>query len=104
MEENLAFHIVNDLLNGNMIGDDVSPSQAEAIVQARLNLDRRFRSSVIIHLARSKDYLYPGGACCGQAGNVQCSEIVDEVTCKKCLTGYGNSISPTGISHDNLAG
>lgn len=96
---NLAFSITNDLLFAEMIVDDVSPTRVQELVQARLNQHPRFRDAPIIHLARGNGFTYPGEPCCSQVGKTTCTDKIEEVTCLKCLAGYGNSISPTGIQN-----
>lgn len=98
MKESLAFQITNDLLFACFIMEDVIlPSKVQELIQARLNLDPRFRSGSIIHLARPEDFMYPDEPCCGQIGNTACTDTIAGVTCIKCLAGYGNSIRATGI-------
>jgi len=96
-QTSLAFQITNDLLNAGVIVEDVKPTEVQELVQARLRLDRRFRDDSAIHLARPANFQYPGYPCCGQSGDTNCSENIADVTCLKCLAGYGNSIQFTGI-------
>jgi hypothetical protein len=83
---NLAFRIINDLLNIGAITDGIRPSIVQSIVQRRLNLDPRFRDETI-HLISPA-----GDARCGQSGSVVCSGEYEVVTCAKCRRGYGDSI------------
>ncbi len=94
---NLAFHITNDLLFAEVIVDGVSVIEVQNMVQARLARDSRFRDGPVVHLVRGADFKYPGEPCCAQVGETICTDEVDEVTCLKCLSGYGNSIQETGI-------
>ncbi len=95
--ENLAFQITNDLLFAGAIVDGISVIEVQNIVQACLVFDPRFRDGPVVHLARGVDFMYPGAPCCAQIGETICTDDIDEVTCLKCLSGYGNSIQITGI-------
>ena len=95
--KDLAFQITNDLLFVGAIVVGISVIEVQNVVQARLLRDPRFRDGPVVHLARGVDFQYPGKPCCAQVGETICTDDVDEVTCLKCLSGYGNSIQETGI-------
>lgn len=97
MKPNLAFQITNDLIFAGVIIEDAKVVEIQELIQARLALDVRFRDRAIVHLARGADFRRPGEPCCAQIGNTVCTNNTTEITCLKCLSGYGNSIQKTGI-------
>lgn len=104
MKPSLAFLITNDLLNAGVIVGSASPTKVQDLVQARLQIDVRFRNKAIVHLARDAESMYPGAPCCAQIGDTVCTDNVAEVTCLKCLAGHGNSVRKTGIPPARTAG
>lgn len=85
MSESLAFQIVNDLLCAEVIVEDILPSEVQILVQARLNLDPRFREGKVVHFRDNKRQSEP---VCHQVGDVQVTGNPAKVTCLRCLEMY----------------
>ena len=82
--DSLASKIVNDLLFAKVIGEGVSPTEVQLVIQAQLNLDSRLREKVI-HFQDNKGQSKPE---CHQIGKVQVIDNISEVTCLHCLMRY----------------
>lgn len=88
-KRSLAFAIVNDLLNDGCIAEDVRATDAQLVVQARLNMDPRFRER-IVHLQDIEDLkrFKERVPHCHHPGKVILTDMPHGVTCLNCLGMY----------------